>query len=130
MTQYPGPQWGGPPQWQQPMPPQYRLNVADIVFTVLLWLVVLVVAAAAGMWSFLYPMALDSCSPDCDSTPVDIGMGMVWIGIPVVALIGFSGTLWSLLRKKLSFPWPLGALVLTISLAIGSANLANSAMGN
>ena len=99
---------------------------ADTVATVILLVLAGIAGALSISFSFLFVMATDSCSDNCDTSALDWAHLVTWGGVGLAAIIAVAGIVIAAARKRVMWVWPGVALGLIIVAVVIGALLANS----
>lgn len=95
----------------------------DKAICVVLLMATLLEAGLAFLFSGFFAMASDACfTPDCDTTPIAVGILVVRAGVVAVwvAALLLSFRAWN--RSRLSFYWPLiSGLAIPVVFVLGGA---------
>lgn len=104
-----------PPATPSPNPGRRTRN-ADVVAAVLLTVLLIGAALFLGFATLvIFPMATDSCREHCRTEFVGDAFVAQWAGIGLSLLVAVAGLVYSAVRARLMFIWPLlGFLVLGI----------------
>ncbi|HEX5858916.1 MAG TPA: hypothetical protein VFY91_12510 [Microbacterium sp.] len=82
-----------------------RARVGDMIATILLMLVSLALASALFLGSLLWAM---------DSSPNQLGFALGVYGPPTLAILGIVLGVVALVRRRVAFVYPLGAIALSL----------------
>jgi hypothetical protein len=101
-------------------------STADTVATVILFVLAAIAGALSITYSFLFAMATDSCSDNCDTSALNWAYVVTWGGVGLAAIVAVAGIIIAAGRKRVMWVWPTAALVLIIVAVVIGAQLAAS----
>lgn len=106
------------PYERQPPPRRDRVAPWDVICTIVVWVVLLVAAAAAAWLSLLFAFATDKCPTDgCPPVPFGIDAWIypvTWGGIGLALAVAAIGPLVSIRRRWYMFVWPVVAIGMVV----------------
>ena len=101
----------------------------DWLATATLGLIAVSVGLCVVGLSPLFVMATDSCPADCDTSPVDQGIAVTWVGTATILVVMIAGIVWSIRSDRTAFVWPLLASPAIVGVLLLGASIANTAIG-
>ncbi|GBF17587.1 hypothetical protein Br6_04994 [Rhodococcus sp. Br-6] len=106
-----------------------KWRTVDRLATATLGLLAVSAGVCAVGLSLLFVMATDSCPADCDTSPVDQGIAVTWIGTAAIIAVMITGIVWSIRNDRTAFVWPLLASPAIVGMLLLGASIANTAIG-
>ncbi|SPM32426.1 hypothetical protein BN1232_01573 [Mycobacterium rhizamassiliense] len=106
-------------------------STADIIATIVAFVLAVAVGVLSLSFSPLFVMATDPCSNNnCDTTALTWAYVVAWGGLAVAAIVAIGGTVFAAIRQRVMWVWPAAGLALIAVTFIIGTLLAGSVTPN